>query len=581
VKPPRSTRRHSLVFVTTGTLLLTLAGCSGGATGTPAPPAAYPIASDVVTTQQRTVLPDVVPTPGTKIYPYQLNLYSTNGYGTWTYGPGKATEKRVDLMPDDYSGAAGTNVASLLRFFTFTDVHITDEESPAGGVVAGFMGGMSSGYSGVMMLTTQVFDATVQTINALNRQKAFDFGLSLGDVANNSQVNELRWYIDTLDGKVVSPDSGVKDDPIPGPGNDYQDAFTAAGLDESIPWYQVIGNHDHFWMGTLPQDDYLRQAYVGTAILNMGNPFRDPAGLASRGTYTGALDGRTVNGTIIGAGPVADFATPPTIPAADPNRRPMTTPAEWMSLFFTTTSKPVGHGFTQANLDGNFASYTFEPKSGVPIEIIALDDTQSAADCATGVGGCAHSYLDQQRYDWLVGELDKGQSEGRLMIIAMHEPIGVVPPPSAMAWSATSAVTEAALIAKLHTYPNLLALVAGHRHVNNITAFPSPDSTRPELGFWQIETAALRDWPQQFRTIEVVRNSNGTVSILAANVDPAVKDGSLAALSRTYAVAAQQLFNNPVDPGLLPSGVANVELVKQLSPEMQAKLKDVGTPIGK
>ena len=25
--------------------------------------------------------------------------------------------------------------------------------------------------------------------------------------------------------------------------------YQAAGLDRSIPWYEVIGNHDQFWMG--------------------------------------------------------------------------------------------------------------------------------------------------------------------------------------------------------------------------------------------------------------------------------------------------------------------------------------------
>jgi hypothetical protein len=98
----------------------------------------------------------------------------------------------------------------------------------------------------------------------------------------------------------------------------------------------------------------------------------------------------------------------------------------------------------------------------------------------------------------------------------------------------------------------------------------SPDAGRPELGFWQIETSSLRDYPQQFRTFEIVRNSDATVSIVTTDVDPAVADGSPAAISRTYAVAAQQLFDNPI--GLLPSCSYNAELVVQLSPDMRARL---------
>ena len=101
---------------------------------------------------------------------------------------------------------------------------------------------------------------------------------------------------------------------------------------------------------------------------------------------------------------------------------------------------------------------------------------------------------------------------------------------------------------------------------------------RPELGFWQIETASLRDFPQQLRTFEIVRNSDNTVSIFTTNVDPAVKEGSLAATSRSYAIAAQQIFNNKIDTTLTGSSY-NAELVKPLSPEMQAKIQSYGTPI--
>jgi carboxyl-terminal processing protease len=144
------------------------------------------------------------------------------------------------------------------------------------------------------------------------------------------------------------------------------------------------------------------------------------------------------------------------------------------------------------------------------------------------------------------------------------------------AWIPT---VEAELIAKLHTYPNLLLWIAGHRHLNTVTAFKSPDANRPELGFWQVETSSLREFPQQFRTFQIVRNSDQTISILTTNVDPAVKDGSFAALSRSYAIAAQQIFNSKIP--LLPTGSYNAELVKPLSPEMQVKMENYGTPISK
>ena len=152
-----------------------------------------------------------------------------------------------------------------------------------------------------------------------------------------------------------------------------------------------------------------------------------------------------------------------------------------------------------------------------------------------------------------------------------------------MSWWDHAYISETALFAKLHEYPNLLMWIAGHRHFNTVTAFKSPDADRPELGFWQVETASLRDFPQQFRTFEIVRNSDNTISIFTTNVDYSAEEGSPAAKSRSYAIAANQLVSNPAissNPGLmLPTGAYNAELVKQLSPEMQAKMQKYGTLI--
>lgn len=335
-------------------------------------PPSYPIDATVATTLNKTLLPIAVPSDSPALYPYEISKYSQYGYGVWQYGLGQSFDKRLDLMPTTYAGASVTESAKLLRFFTMSDIHIADEESPAQAVDVGYRGGNSSGYSPVMLYTTQVLDAAVQTINALHETHPFDFGIALGDACNNSQYNELRWYIDVLDGKMINPDSGDKDDPVLGPLNDYQDEYKAAGIDKTIPWYQTLGNHDHFGMGGYPITDELRHLYVGTEILNMGNIFTDPAGINARGFYMGAIDGRTPYGDIIGAGPVADFPDgPPQIPAPDPNRRPLSR-KEWMNEFLTTTSNPVGHGFTEANIDNDFASYSFQPKADIPIKVIVL-----------------------------------------------------------------------------------------------------------------------------------------------------------------------------------------------------------------
>jgi len=540
----------------------------GGSTSR-SPAASYPIDSEVFTTVERTIVPVPIPSSAPKVPIHELAKYSQYGYGVWQYGEGLDYEKRLDLMPAAYDHSAVTESIRLLNFFTMTDIHLTDKESPAQVPYYGYEWGIISGYSGIMLYTTHVLDAAVQTVNALHRKKSFDFGISLGDDCNCTQHNELRWFIDVLDGKLIDPCSGAKDDPIPGPLNDYQDEYQAAGLDKSIPWYQVLGNHDHFWMGMFPPDDYIRETLIGDAIINMDNIFTSGAGINGRGYYMGSIDGRTQYGDIIGAGPVSDFPDgAPKVPA-DPNRRSLLR-HEWFSEFFDTTTEPKGHGFNESHAASGFGCYSFEPKSDVPIKVIVVDDTQRDED-PSGPYGNGKGSLDTKRYEWLISELDKGQAEDKLMVIAMHIPIGANPESSGlnalMTFSQYAVVTEKELIAKLHTYPNLILIVAGHRHINMVTALKSPDDSRPELGFWEVETSSLREFPQQFRTIEVVKNTNNTISIFATNVDPAVKEGSFADISRTYALAAEQIFKLPTE-----NRSYNAELVVQLSPEMQAKL---------
>ena len=92
--------------------------------------------------------------------------------------------------------APGPLAATLLSFFTISDVHICDKESPAQSVYNAYQypypgilssgalvvppnpllgakpGGGISSYSGIILYTTHVLDAAVQTINALHKVSA-------------------------------------------------------------------------------------------------------------------------------------------------------------------------------------------------------------------------------------------------------------------------------------------------------------------------------------------------------------------------------------------------------------------------
>jgi len=432
------------------------------------------------------------------------------------------------------------------------------------------------------MYTTHVLDAAIQTANALHKKNAFDFGISLGDTCNSTSYNELRRYIDALDGKIITPSSG---DHLGATTIDYQKPYKAAGLDKSIPWYQALGNHDHFYIGSFPIDAEpslgIRDSYVSRTVWSRAdflipNPATFPVMfnmdnmIVGQQYYQGVIDGSTLLGAILHAGKVGDpgFTTPPTV-TADPDRRSLRR-TEWISEFFKTTSSPAGHGFNLVNptQQSGFACYSFLPKSNIPLKIIVLDDTQSENDGSKDIHG--HGYLDANRWAWLQAELAAGQAANQLMIIAAHIPIAVVKIGDETEWwladrqarptdswwtdsisTVDNAVTLQGLVATLQNTPNLLMWIAGHRHLNTVKAFVSNDPTKPEKGFWQVETSSLRDFPQQFRTFEIYVNSDYTISIRTINVDPAVKTGTPAATSRKYAIAAQQIvqsnltLNNP------------------------------------
>ena len=253
-----------------------------------------------------------------------------------------------------------------------------------------------------------------------------------------------------------------------------------------------------------------------------------------------------------------------------------------MREFFTTTSNPVGHGFTQANLDQDFACYSFVPKTNLPLKVIALDDTAKGAGQANYASGYLNTGtgLNASRLQWLKDELQAGQDANQLMIVAAHVPVN----PQTDIGNTTAdpmflGPTDAELLTVLHNYPNLILWIAGHRHVNVVTPQPSPEPTHPEYGFWEVETASLRDFPQQFRTFDIRRNTDNTISILVTNVDPAVGAGSPAANSRGYAIGAARIYGTYLLTDTT-SHAYNAELVKILTPTMQAVIASAGSPIG-
>ncbi len=75
------------------------------------------------------------------------------------------------------------------------------------------------------------------------------------------------------------------------------------------------------------------------------------------------------------------------------------------------------------------------------------------------------------------------------------------------------------MVALLHRYPHVIAWVAGHSHVNDVTPYPDPSGDGH--GFWSIRVAAEADWPQQARLLQLFDNGDGTLSLFGTIVDHA------------------------------------------------------------
>ncbi|MDR3557895.1 MAG: hypothetical protein P4L55_24310 [Syntrophobacteraceae bacterium] len=368
----------------------------------------------------------------------------------------------------------------------------------------------------------------------------------------------------------------------------------------------------------------IRNAHVGSQILTIGVPqtleqlqmlntpdteaqfwqlaFNAPF---DQRWYMGVVNGATQYGTIIGAGPTT--STSPVTVAADLNRRSLSI-NQWMNEFFNTESKPVGHGFTRQMALNGFACYSFNPVPGIPIKVIALDDTDKSHHDGGGS-------LAPERFQWFKSQLAAGQKADELMIVCAHVPLkpyamkamGDAPvenPYYTSRWQCSEVPVDE-ILAACHNNSNLVLWAAGHEHRNTIT----PQSASAYIpgapanhGFWVAETASTRDFPHQFRSYRIIYNNSDpsiggepSISILALDHDLAVQSGTSAYKSRSYAIGAMEIFqstylaSNPLNnyqqgPGMDPhTCVYNAELViplAQLSPGLQSKLQELGPIVG-
>lgn len=219
----------------------------------------------------------------------------------------------------------------------------------------------------------------------------FEFAVALGDLADNQQFNETRWFIDIFDGaKLINPDSGMSENPewdvlddYPGP-DDYDgvettgfgtpgtqpplespvaDDYLPAGMPNTLlnlanepfwvegfrrpdgshlPWYSVMGNHDIKVQGTAPDDNIpwreaMRLAVVGHEKVN------EPITPAQQQAFcTDSSNPDTFRNAFMTL--ITDPSITRSLVPADSDRR-LLDKIDWINEHATTTGLPGGHGF--------------------------------------------------------------------------------------------------------------------------------------------------------------------------------------------------------------------------------------------
>ena len=120
---------------------------------------------------------------------------------------------------------------------------------------------------------------------------------------------------------------------------------------------------------------------------------------------------------------------------------------------------------------------------------------------------------------WLIPQLDRAVADHVLVILASHHATSAIDVFEGQLGSnpVAGAVTAETVEQLVAMRPEVIAWLVGHDHDNRIRAVAGPDAAHP--GYWQIMTSAIADWPSQARTIELVDNGDGTLSLFATLVD--------------------------------------------------------------
>jgi hypothetical protein len=339
-----------------------------------------------------------------------------------------------------------------------------------------------------------------------------------GDSIDSALENELGWLVGILSGAAaVQCDSGMLNDPLPGPGNDPKDPFAAEGL--TMPWRFCLGNHDALVMG------------VGEIT--------DLAAMTATGDYcAGGARNWAVPGAPVEQG---DWV-------ADAERVPLLRD----QIMEFVASDGDGHGLGGRPMSDK-ANYTFDVE-GSALRFVVFD---SACEAGGEQGLVRRSDMD----GFLRPALDQAAADGKWAILVAHHPLraiggGFLSDPETQADAMESAEVQQVLC----SYPNLVLSLAGHTH-DHVVSWVSCDGTN---GFWEVQTSSLVDFPGQLRLCEISDEDNGYLAIQLVGVDYATDGDDVAEEARRLMIL--DCFSGSTRSGAGTADDRNVKLYVPIPP---------------